>query len=100
VHCIGDLHVGAITPARLGAISRDLTPLPAPALHLQLGDATERGSPGEDKLALAFLEQLPGSLGGGAWQHDILRNARSVEDGARATGSPLRTLRSVSASTG
>ena len=88
LHCIGDLHAGAITPARVDAVSRDLARLRAPALHLQIGDATERGSPREDELALAFLERLPGPWAVALGNHDILRNARGVDDWARAYGQP------------
>lgn len=86
LHCIGDVHAGAITPARVDAVSRDLARLPAPALHLQLGDATERGNPDEDELALAFLGRLPGRWAAVLGNHDILRNARGVDDWARAYG--------------
>jgi hypothetical protein len=86
LHCIGDLHAGAITPARFDAVSRDLARLRAPALHLQVGDATERGDPREDELALEFLERLPGPWAVVLGNHDILRNARGVDDWARAYG--------------
>jgi hypothetical protein len=86
LHCIGDVHAGAITPARVDAVSRDLARLPAPALHLQLGDATDRGNPDEDELALAFLGRLPGPWAAVLGNHDILRNARGVDDWARAYG--------------
>jgi 3',5'-cyclic AMP phosphodiesterase CpdA len=86
VHCLGDLHAGAITHVRLDAVSRDLERLSAPALHLQIGDATEGGSAAEDELALRFLERLPGPWVAALGNHDIVRNARSAAAWARAYG--------------
>ena len=51
VHCLGDLHAGAITRARMDAVSRDIELLGPPALHLQVGDATENG---RDVIGVAF----------------------------------------------
>ena len=86
VHCIGDLHAGAITPVRLAALTRDLRKLSAPALHLQIGDATEEGRPPEDELALHFLEGLAGPWMPVLGNHDIWRNERSVKDWAKVYG--------------
>jgi 3',5'-cyclic AMP phosphodiesterase CpdA len=86
VHCIGDLHAGAITEARMDAVSRDLERLGTPALHLQIGDATESGTETQDKLALGFLERLPGPWVTVLGNHDILRNKRTAAAWARAYG--------------
>jgi 3',5'-cyclic AMP phosphodiesterase CpdA len=86
VHCIGDLHAGAITDIRLHAVSRDVERLGTPALHLQIGDATESGTRRQDELALGFLEQLPGRWVAALGNHDILRNERTAAAWARAYG--------------
>jgi 3',5'-cyclic AMP phosphodiesterase CpdA len=86
VHCIGDLHAGAITRVRLDAVSRDVERLGTPALHLQIGDATERGRTEEDEQALSFLERLPGPWVTVLGNHDVLRNERSAAAWARAYG--------------
>jgi 3',5'-cyclic AMP phosphodiesterase CpdA len=88
VHCLGDLHAGAITDVRLGAVASDLAQLEAPALHLGVGDATEAGKPSEDVLALTFLDQLPGPWTAVLGNHDIMRKVRSVEAWARVYGQP------------
>lgn len=88
VHCIGDLHAGAITPVRLRAVASDLEQLGAPALHLQIGDATEEGLPAEDEQALDFLDRLRGPWAAVLGNHDIMRKRRSVEEWARAYGQP------------
>jgi len=86
VHCVGDLHAGAITAVRMDAVRRDIEGLRAPALHLQIGDATEHGTAAHDKLALGFLERLPGPWVTALGNHDILHNDRRVADWARAYG--------------
>jgi len=86
VHCIGDLHAGAITDVRIDAVSRDVARLRAPALHLQIGDATERGTAAEDELALRFLDRLPGPWATALGNHDILHNDRTPARWARAYG--------------
>jgi 3',5'-cyclic AMP phosphodiesterase CpdA len=86
VHCIGDLHAGAITDIRMSAVSRDIERLRAPALHLQIGDATEGGSEAEDELALEFLGRLPGPWVAALGNHDILGNRRTAVAWARAYG--------------
>jgi 3',5'-cyclic AMP phosphodiesterase CpdA len=86
LHCIGDLHAGAITDVRRSAVSRDLARLSAPALHLQIGDATESGTAAQDELALRFLERLPGPWVSALGNHDILRNRRGAADWARVYG--------------
>jgi 3',5'-cyclic AMP phosphodiesterase CpdA len=86
VHCIGDLHAGAITDRRMRLVGRDVETLETPALHLQIGDATESGTPHEDELALGFLGQLPGPWVTVLGNHDILRNERTVAEWAKAYG--------------
>jgi 3',5'-cyclic AMP phosphodiesterase CpdA len=86
VHCIGDLHAGAITDVRVEAVGRDLERLGTPALHLQIGDATERGTPAQDQLALRFLARLPGPWVTVLGNHDILGNHRTAAAWARAYG--------------
>jgi 3',5'-cyclic AMP phosphodiesterase CpdA len=92
VHCIGDLHAGAITDARLASVSADVSRLGTPALHLQLGDATERGTAAEDELALRFLERLPGDWVCALGNHDVLGNSRTVSAWARAYGQESQNL--------
>ena len=86
VHCVGDLHAGAITDRRMRLVSRDVESLGTPALHLQIGDATESGTPREDELALAFLRRLPGPWVAVLGNHDILRNRRTAAEWAKAYG--------------
>jgi 3',5'-cyclic AMP phosphodiesterase CpdA len=86
VHCLGDLHAGAITRVRLEAVSRDIEGLGPPALHLQVGDATEGGKEHEDKLARAFLDGLPAPWATALGNHDILHNQRTIAAWSRAYG--------------
>jgi Calcineurin-like phosphoesterase len=88
LHCLGDLHAGAITDVRLGALASDLKGLGQPERHLQVGDATEAGKPGEDVLAQTFMDGLPGPWTAVLGNHDIMRKARSVKAWARAYGQP------------
>ena len=92
VHCIGDLHAGAITDARMDAVSADVRRLGTPALHVQLGDATERGTDAEDELALRFLERLCGDWVCALGNHDILGNSRTVDTWAHAYGQESQNL--------
>jgi hypothetical protein len=86
VHCLGDLHAGAITDVRVEALIRDLERLGTPALHLQVGDATEAGTVADDKLALEFLARLPGPWVAALGNHDVLGGRRSAAAWARAYG--------------
>jgi 3',5'-cyclic AMP phosphodiesterase CpdA len=86
VHLIGDLHAGAITDVRRDAVVADLDRLGKPALHLQVGDATEHGLPEQDELALGFLNGLRGPWVAALGNHDIMRGERSVAAWARAFG--------------
>ena len=86
VHCLGDLHVGAIAPRRLDALRRDVAELPAPALHLQIGDATDAGTRAQDEEALGFLDELPAPWVTALGNHDILHNDRTVAAWARVYG--------------
>jgi len=92
VHCVGDLHAGAITDVRIGAVRRDVRRLGTPALHLQIGDATERGIAAEDELALEFLSRLPGPWVTVLGNHDILGNGRTPKAWARAYGQKSRNF--------
>ena len=84
VHCLGDLHAGAISRARVDTATRDIQLLAPPALHLQVGDATEAGKEHEDKLARTFLDDLPAQWVTALGNHDILHNDRTVADWAHA----------------
>ncbi len=85
MHGVGDLHAGAIRPQRLRRVLEDVTSLPAPALHLQIGDATEHGVREQDDIARDWLERLPGPYRTILGNHDIMRG-RSVAAWARAYG--------------
>lgn len=86
VHGVGDLHAGAIAPDRLAAVLDDVLALSTPALHLQIGDATEHGTATEDEVALDWLARLPGPHRTILGNHDILHNRRSHGQWARAYG--------------
>jgi 3',5'-cyclic AMP phosphodiesterase CpdA len=86
VHGVGDLHAGAIGPGRMDAVMDDVSGLPAPALHLQIGDATENGTAAEDEIALDWLGRLPGPYRAILGNHDIMRNRRTAAQWARAYG--------------
>lgn len=92
VHCLGDLHAGGITDVRINAVSRDIEGLGTPALHLQIGDATEDGTAAQDELALEFLERLPGPWAAALGNHDILHNDRRPAQWARAYGQPSQNF--------
>ena len=93
VHCLGDLHAGAITRTRLEAVGRDIEQLGPPALHLQVGDATEGGSEHEDRVARGFLDDLPAQWVTALGNHDILHNDRTVADWGRAYDQPSQNFR-------
>jgi Calcineurin-like phosphoesterase len=86
VHGVGDLHAGAIGSARGAGVLEDAAVLGTPALHLQIGDATEHGTPDEDGLARRWLGRLPGPHRTILGNHDILNNRRTPADWARAYG--------------
>jgi 3',5'-cyclic AMP phosphodiesterase CpdA len=86
VHGIGDLHAGAIAPDRLATVLDDVLTLPTPALHLQIGDATEHGTAAEDEIALDWLARLPGPHRTILGNHDIVHNRRTDGQWARAYG--------------
>jgi 3',5'-cyclic AMP phosphodiesterase CpdA len=86
VHGVGDLHAGAIAPDRLATVLDDVLTLPTPALHLQIGDATEHGAAAEDEIALDWLARLPGPHRTILGNHDILHNRRTHGQWARAYG--------------
>jgi 3',5'-cyclic AMP phosphodiesterase CpdA len=92
VHCLGDLHAGAITDARIDAVSRDIAGLRAPALHLQIGDVTEGGTRAQDELALRFLARMPAPWVTVLGNHDVLHNERTVAAWARAYGQKSQNL--------
>ena len=86
VHGVGDLHAGAISAARLAAVLDDVRALPLPALHLQIGDATEAGAAAQDRIALDWLGRLPAPHRTILGNHDILQNRRTAGAWARAYG--------------
>jgi 3',5'-cyclic AMP phosphodiesterase CpdA len=90
VHGIGDLHAGAISRVRAERVLADVALLGTPALHLQIGDATERGTPDQDRVALRWLARLPGPHCVVLGNHDILENRRTAAQWARAYGYPSK----------
>jgi hypothetical protein len=98
VHGIGDLHAGALSPARAGKVIQDVIALARPpgrppALHLQIGDVTDNGTAAQDRHAKDWLGRLPGQnrytiLG----NHDIWRDARTPAQWARAYGYPSQNF--------
>jgi 3',5'-cyclic AMP phosphodiesterase CpdA len=86
VHGVGDLHAGEIAADRLATVLDDVRALPTPALHLQIGDATEHGRADEDEIALDWLARLPGPHGTILGNHDILHDRRTPGRWARAYG--------------
>jgi 3',5'-cyclic AMP phosphodiesterase CpdA len=78
------MHAGQIAPARLATVLDDVLALPAPALHLQIGDSTEHGRPAEDEIARDWLARLPGPHRTILGNHDILH--RTSGQWARAFG--------------
>jgi 3',5'-cyclic AMP phosphodiesterase CpdA len=86
VHGVGDLHAGAIKRARAERVLDDVGLLGTPALHLQIGDATEHGIPEEDRAARRWLASLPGPHRTILGNHDILHNRRTPAQWARAYG--------------
>jgi 3',5'-cyclic AMP phosphodiesterase CpdA len=90
VHGIGDLHAGAIRRVRAEQVLADVARLGPPALHVQIGDATEHGAPDEDRAAIRWLARLPGPHCVVIGNHDILRNRRTPAQWARAYGYPSK----------
>jgi 3',5'-cyclic AMP phosphodiesterase CpdA len=86
VHGVGDLHAGAIRRARAERVLEDAAVLGTPALHLQIGDATEHGTAEEDRAARRWLARLPGPHRTILGNHDILHNRRTAAQWARAYG--------------
>jgi Calcineurin-like phosphoesterase len=83
---VGDLHAGGIHRVRVAAMLEDVAKLPTPALHLQIGDATEHGLEKEDVLARRWLGRLPGRHETILGNHDILHNRRRTGQWAKAYG--------------
>ena len=86
IHGIGDLHAGGIRRARVQRMLDDVHSLPAPKLHLQIGDATEHGLPEEDEMAIRWLNRLPAKHETILGNHDVLHNRRTVAEWAKAYG--------------
>ena len=86
VHAIGDMHAGGIKRPRVAAMLDDANSLSTPALHLQIGDATERGLPEEDVLARRWLDRLPGPAHTILGNHDVMHNKRTASAWAKAYG--------------
>jgi hypothetical protein len=70
----------------------DISRLPTPALHLQIGDATENGIPAEDEIAREWFARLPGPHRTILGNHDIMRNRRTAHEWARAYGRPSKNF--------
>ena len=83
---LGGRAVGLLAPDRLATVLDDVLTLPTPALHLQIGDATEHGTAAEDEIALDWLARLPGPHRTILGNHDILHNRRTDGQWARAYG--------------
>jgi 3',5'-cyclic AMP phosphodiesterase CpdA len=90
VHGIGDLHAGAIRRVRAEQVMADVALLGTPALHIQIGDATEHGTPDQDRAALRWLARLPGPHCVVLGNHDILDNRRTPAQWARTYGYPSK----------
>jgi 3',5'-cyclic AMP phosphodiesterase CpdA len=86
VHGVGDLHAGAIDRSRAERVLQDVALLGTPALHLQIGDATEHGTREQDRAALRWLARLPGPWHTVLGNHDIMHNGRTPGQWARAYG--------------
>ena len=88
MHGIGDLHAGGVKRPRVQALLEDAASLPTPAVHLQIGDATERGLPAEDVLARRWLGRLRGRTHTILGNHDVMHNVRTPAQWARVYGNP------------
>ena len=86
VHGLGDLHAGGIPRARVATMLEDVAKLPTPAVHLQIGDATEHGRKAEDVMAQRWLGRLPGRSETILGNHDFLHNKRTPAQWAKAYG--------------
>jgi predicted phosphohydrolase len=84
VHGLGDLHAGGIRRARVQTMLDDVKKLPTPALHLQIGDATEHGREAEDVMAKRWMGRLPGRHETILGNHDIMGNKRRTTQWAKA----------------
>jgi 3',5'-cyclic AMP phosphodiesterase CpdA len=90
IHGVGDLHAGGISRIRADRVLDDTALLGPPALHLQIGDATESGLAEEDRVARRWLSSLPGPHCTVLGNHDILHNRRTPAQWARAYGHPAK----------
>src|SRR3954468_1872562 len=86
IHGVGDLHAGGIPRSRVQNMLDDVRRLPTPALHLQIGDATEHGAEKEDQMARRWLDRLPGRHETILGNHDIWHNGRTPAQWAKAYG--------------
>jgi 3',5'-cyclic AMP phosphodiesterase CpdA len=86
IHGVGDLHAGGIPRSRVQKVLDDVHRLPTPALHLQIGDATEHGTEEEDEMARRWLGRLPGRHETILGNHDIRHNERTPTQWAKAYG--------------
>jgi hypothetical protein len=86
VHGVGDLHAGGIARARVQQMLDDVAKLPTPALHLQIGDATQNGRAAEDAMAQRWLGRLPGRWETILGNHDFMHNERTATQWAKAYG--------------
>lgn len=86
IHGVGDLHAGGIRVSRVQTMLDDVKGLPKPALHLQIGDATEHGRRAQDVKARRWLGRLPGRYETILGNHDIMHDKRRTAQWARAYG--------------
>jgi 3',5'-cyclic AMP phosphodiesterase CpdA len=86
IHGIGDLHAGGVELKRVSALLDDAKKLKKPALHLQIGDATQHGLPEEDVLARKWLRRLPARHHTILGNHDVMDDKRTPGQWAQAYG--------------
>ena len=86
IHGIGDLHAGGVERKRVSALLDDAKKLKKPALHLQIGDATQSGLPEEDVLAKRWLGRLPARHHTILGNHDVMDDKRTPGQWAQAYG--------------
>lgn len=93
LHLIGDIHAGAISQSRLDIAAADIAPsynVPAPTMHVQVGDSTDAGTAAQDTTALGWLNSLPKPWITILGNHDVWNGVRTHSQWATATGMPAK----------